>query len=326
MLSNILKVILGHFIIILIYYPWRLAEKISRINLGASGRSHYHIMKVFRALFNSYFVDISYRNRISKTDLALKLRLDLCQNNQQWFFRLRGGYEEEWLRLISAGLESSEGFLDIGSNIGVYALTMAQAYPEKKVTAIEPLRDNYDLLRHNVSLNSLTNVTAINAAVSSQKSHKIKFFPNPIHDGGGSIIESTSYRTGDVIINAGQYIAGDKDFISEVSVDNVSIDGLIESKSVIKIDVEGAEASVIESGINVFKKGLVDVMVVEVLHETIDKVVALADEFGFDSFAKGSDIPINVGARLDHFVGNIACLRRASLDYDNYRKRIALLR
>jgi FkbM family methyltransferase len=320
MLVNALKVLLGHIIILCIFYPWRLAEKITGRDLGGATKSHYYIMNVFRAMCDSYRVSIGYRNTIAKkTSLSLKMDLDLCQNNQQWFFRLKGSYEQEWLRLIAGGLENADMFLDIGSNIGVYALTMGQAFPGKKIIAVEPFQANYALLESNVALNALSNVTTINSAVSNTKDSNITFYPNPIHDGGGSIIQSPSYRTGGVVVGADEYRSKNRHFIGEIEVDNIRIDDLAVSKGVIKIDVEGAEVSAIESGAASFKKGLIDMIVVEVIDETIDEVISLLDSLGFDSFSTGHNDPIKIGERLDHFVGNIVCLRKDSPDYDRYR-------
>lgn len=312
MLSNSLRILLGHIIIRLVYYPWHIVEKVLRRSLGADRKAHYYIMMVFRSLFKSFPVTIQYQNKLLNEPSYIKLRIDLCQNNQQWYFRLKGNYEMEWMKMIAIGMQKAETFVDIGSNVGVYAITIAQVFPDKKVIAVEPLEDNFASLSDNIKLNSLSNVKAMNAAISNCGNNKIKFYPNPIHDGGGAIIKGTVYRTGDVLINAEQYQRRNPVFKPEIEVDNIRIDHIVKSESVIKMDVEGAEISVLESGKNTFEQGLVDMMIIEVLDETIDKVISLLDVFGFDCYMQDMMKPIKIGERLDWFVGNIICLRRES--------------
>jgi FkbM family methyltransferase len=57
--------------------------------------------------------------------------------------------------------------VDIGAHVGVASIYLAKTVPFIKVYAIEPDPMNYACLKRNLELNGLTNVTAINAAVSS---------------------------------------------------------------------------------------------------------------------------------------------------------------
>jgi FkbM family methyltransferase len=319
---NFLKICFGKTVIGLIYYPWRAIEKLFRRSLGATSKSHYYIMLFFRFFFKTFPVIISFGNGLIKTPQTVKLRVDLCQNNQQWFFRLRGKYEIEWITLVAKGMESADSFIDIGSNIGLYAITISQAFPSKRVIAVEPLNENFLSLNENIKLNSLSNIKAIRAAVSNQEGGKTYFYPNPIHDGGGSVIKSPVYRTGDISIDAERFQKKNPKFCKEAEIKNIKLDEMIESHSVIKIDVEGAEVSVLESGKKSFQKGLIDMVVIEVLDETVDAVITLFDDLGFDCFALDYSHPLKVSDRLKWFVGNIYCLRRGSQLYGSLKGEI----
>ena len=262
---NFLKVTFGKTVIGLIYYPWRTVEKLLGISFGANSKSHYYIMMFFRFFFSAFVVIIAFRNKLMKAPQTIGLRVDLCQNNQQWFFRLRDKYEIEWMKLIAKSMGSADSFIDIGSNIGLYAVTVAQLFPHKKVIAVEPLNENFLTLNENIKLNSLSNIKAIKATVSNQEGGKTYFYPNPIHDGGGSVIKSPVYRTGSISIDAESFQKKNPEFCKEFEIRNIKLDEIIDSQSVIKIDVEGAEVSVLESGKTCFKKGLVDMVVIEVL-------------------------------------------------------------
>ncbi len=216
--KNSLKILFGQLVICLVYYAWRIIEKISGKTFGGVTKSHYYIMRIFRFLSRSFLVTIKYRNPIN-IDFNIKLRVDLCQNNQQWYFRLKDRYELECMELIARGMESADIFADIGANIGVFAITIAQLFPEKKIIAVEPLKENFTSLSNNLVLNSISNAVCHNAVVSNSDRGKVRFYPNPIHDGGGSTIKRSFYRTGDVLVDADQYQVNNTSFVQEVEID-----------------------------------------------------------------------------------------------------------
>ncbi len=314
MIVNYLKILFGHVVIALVYYPWRITEKVSGKSLGACTKAHYYIMVIFRFLFKIFLVTIKYKNPVQR-EHVIKLKVDLCQNSPQWYFRLRGKYELDMIEMIAYSMKSANTFLDIGSNIGVFAVTIAQAFPANKIIAVEPLKENFIHLKENMVLNSINNIEIYNAVVSNSESGRVIFYPNPIHDGGGSMIKSTFYRTGDVFVNADQYQETNVSFSPEIEIKSIKLDDIVKSKSVVKIDVEGAEVSVLESGKNIFRQGLVDMVIVEVLNETIDEATTFLDDCGFDCFTKDINIPVKVGTRLGRYVGNIICLRRESFEH-----------
>jgi FkbM family methyltransferase len=61
-----------------------------------------------------------------------------------------------------------EVVLDIGANLGYFALIEASISRENRVYAIEPVPDNFKLLRANVDLNAFTNVSVHNCGISSR--------------------------------------------------------------------------------------------------------------------------------------------------------------
>lgn len=65
-----------------------------------------------------------------------------------------GVREEDQLRIIQEEMRPGMVVLDLGANIGYYALLEACLVgPTGHVYAIEPARENYDLLRENIALN-----------------------------------------------------------------------------------------------------------------------------------------------------------------------------
>jgi len=297
---------------------WQIAKWLSIHPLPA--KEHYYIMRLFRFVWKSYYVWISYSNPLC-SEKKIQLLVDLCENNQQWFFRERGSYDLLEMKLLAEGMKSAEAFFDVGSNIGMYATTIAQAFPTKRIEAIEPLRKNFVSLQANVAANQLSNCRGHHAAVSNA-GKPLRFYVNPIHDGGGSLILPTVYRTGDVIIEAKSYQKKHSDFKAWEEVKTFRLDEILSQKSVLKIDVEGSEVDVLQSCHGSLKDGLVDLMIVEVLQGTVDKVVSLLGELGFNSFLLPDFVPIATGVQLPWFVRNIICLRRSARIHETISKRV----
>lgn len=298
--------------IVTIDYAWRAGEKLLRRRFPA--KEHYLIMKAFRCLSRHYPVTIAYPNPVSTGSQAITIKLDLCENSQDWYFRQKDRYEQDWVRVISFGMNNADSFIDVGAHIGVYALSMAQAYPDKRVVAIEPLPSNYSRLEENVQANGLSNVE-LHQAVISDVAGSVRVYVNPINDGGGSMIQTNVYRTGDVKIDALQYQRQHPDFAPVVVARAMSLDDVITGASVLKIDVEGAELLVLRSGESSLNDGKIDLIVVEVTAESIGEILEFLAKAGFDCFYRGESSPISDVALLPRGLDNILCLRKGSPAY-----------
>jgi FkbM family methyltransferase len=172
------------------------------------------------------------------------------QNGREWWLdpevALRGEFAEyetiEWLRgVVKPGMT----VIDVGANVGQMTLEMAHLVgPQGKVYAIEPAPGNVRILREHVRGNGFDDrVTVIEAACCG-------------NDGGS--IDLTVFGSAADTVGSGHTIMGeaasaaDPDALPTLSlrVPTVSLDALCEQSSirpaVVKIDVEGAELSVLE--------------------------------------------------------------------------------
>lgn len=76
--------------------------------------------------------------------------------------------------------------LDVGANVGVVSLYLGLKYPDIRILAFEPIRETYEALLRNLSVNKVTNVEPYNVAVWSKcKPVWIGFAPE--HSGGSSM-------------------------------------------------------------------------------------------------------------------------------------------
>ena len=124
-------------------------------------------------------------------------------------------------------------FLDIGSNIGAYALFVAAfAGPRARILAIEPQPDVFDRLTYNIGQNPFGTIKAVACAVAD-KAGELTLFVDPRNRGESSL-----------------KIVGTNES-AQIRVPAVTLLGLAESEGItkidaIKLDVEGAEDLILE--------------------------------------------------------------------------------
>jgi FkbM family methyltransferase len=140
-----------------------------------------------------------------------------------------GSYELAFQNLFAGTVQTGDVVFDIGAHVGYYTMLAARRVgPNGHVYAFEPLPRNAAFLTRHILINDLDNVTLRQLAISDQV--------GSVHFGGG-ISSSTGRITQD----------------GELEVDAAALDNLLESEnitppSVLKIDVEGAEAAVLKGG------------------------------------------------------------------------------
>ena len=95
---------------------------------------------------------IKIKLRVNSTDLMAFTHVWLLQEYQ------RPGFD----------IKNSDVIIDIGGHIGLFALFSSQFCRDGRIYCFEPIKENFDMLKSNIELNKITNVTPVNAAVSSK--------------------------------------------------------------------------------------------------------------------------------------------------------------
>jgi len=149
-------------------------------------------------------------------------------------YNLARGYpwEEAETRVFRSLLREGMDVLDVGAHIGYYTLLASRAVgPRGRVFAFEPAPGNLALLRKNVSANGCSNVHVVDKAVGAACGRSTLLL-DPRNTGGHSLGGRSRAAAG------------------ALSVEVVDLDGWIEASrarpAVLKIDVEGGEAAVLE--------------------------------------------------------------------------------
>lgn len=142
-------------------------------------------------------------------------------------------FDREERAILKARLPQDGVFLDIGANIGAYALYVAGITgPRARILAVEPQPDVFDKLIYNIAQNPYGTIKAVACAVAD-KAGDLTLFIDPRNRGESSV----------KIVGANQG--------SEIRVPAVTLLGLCHSEGIdridaVKLDVEGAEDLILE--------------------------------------------------------------------------------
>jgi FkbM family methyltransferase len=118
--------------------------------------------------------------------------------------------------------------IDIGAGIGEFAIQAAVACPDCRVIGFEPFQESFDYFRRNAADNSLKNVTAVQAAVSS--------IP-------GSLVLDTS--SGNPLQFRAQSGISSESSVKTVLLIQYLNDETIDSVDILKLDCEGGEFDIL---------------------------------------------------------------------------------
>jgi FkbM family methyltransferase len=154
---------------------------------------------------------------------------DLLQRNIYYF----GIWEPNLTHFIKERLTGLSGrvFADIGANIGYFSLLAARCMPRGSVIAFEPFPSIYSRLLHNIELNGVTNIKTLNLAASDSTRQLDMFHGGSANEGATTSVPGR-FHSPPISVRARPL----SEMLSAHEVASVKL---------IKIDVEGAEATVI---------------------------------------------------------------------------------
>jgi len=148
------------------------------------------------------------------------------------------GYKKTKNFLKIIGVDEPTLVLDVGANVGIYAVAYAMAWPKAKILAIEPIPGNLELLRKNTA--PFPNIEILPVAASDKAGTVTMQMPTPeqlpVHLG---IDERTDFDIMSIHGLSGRY---------KQEVECVTLDEIVGSDPVglLKIDVEAHEYYVLK--------------------------------------------------------------------------------
>ena len=156
---------------------------------------------------------------------------------------LRDDWERSETTFVLSHLEAGEGFIDVGANIGWFTVLAAEKVgPEGHVYAFEPRRDLFRRLRDSVAANGmLERCTLLNMALGASRSQMpIASNPDELNPGHSFLVRNDENMEGMPI-----------DTVLVERLDSIDVDHKI---TLMKIDVEGAEAMVVSGATGLIKR------------------------------------------------------------------------
>jgi FkbM family methyltransferase len=146
---------------------------------------------------------------------------------------LRHAIEREDYTKGGFSLHETDTVIDIGANIGAFAVYAARQVPRGRVIAFEPASDNYEQLARNAALNHLTNLTPLRAAVAGRAG------VITLYRGEGSGVHSTT--EGHLAACTGT------EEVEAMSLEDVFNRYRIDRCQLLKLNCEGAEYEILYS-------------------------------------------------------------------------------
>lgn len=163
---------------------------------------------------------------------------------------LRGTFEKEELSLLKNLTKAKESpvIFDIGANIGLHSIAMAESNPTSRIFSFEPSGSTRKILEYNIQNKHLTDQVKILPFAVSDSIGKASFFQTD--DNAYSSLKDTQR----------------KEVIGKTEVDLITIDAfMIREKlpkvDLIKIDVEGFDTEVIKGGLKTFSEFKPDIFI-----------------------------------------------------------------
>ena len=152
---------------------------------------------------------------------------------------LHGAYEFGTMHAMTRLLYEGDTVLDIGANIGQMAVHAANLVgPRGRVLAFEPARRTHYALEGNLTRNGV--------------GHRVEAFRLALSDTSGRAFLSTSEDLGSGGATIIGEVLGTGEEVHTKLLDEVIAARNVERVDFVKLDVEGAEASVIRGGASVF--------------------------------------------------------------------------
>lgn len=143
-------------------------------------------------------------------------------------------FDADELRILTSRIRDGFTFIDIGSNVGWYALSVAReaGTVPTRILAVEPQPEIFDRLIYNIRQNPSCTVKAVDCAVAD-KTGELTLFLDPLNRGEASLKIVNSSQTDAIRVPA------------VTMLELLNREGLTRVDA-IKLDVEGAEDLVLD--------------------------------------------------------------------------------
>lgn len=203
---------------------------------------------VKNGLMLRYIRDIQKKDFMQKRVNGVKMFLDVKDPGVSRTLAIKGEREKDQVFVVRRELKPGMTVLDVGANIGSYALLEASLVgPNGKIYAIEPAPQNFALLQKNIALNQFENIIETHQVGASNQSGKGTFY---VHAASNlHTFHPQKYR---------EFAEVEDNYKETIDIDVVHISAFLEGKrpvDFIRMDIEGYEVEVIEGLLDTIRQG-----------------------------------------------------------------------
>jgi len=211
-------------------------------------RIQAHISSIFPPFVSKFSVSLPNGKEIIFSDI------EKSQIFKSLYWRGIQGYEKNTVKLFYVLSETSDCIFDIGAYFGLFSLIAEKANPDAKVIAFEPVPESFALLSKLISVNGAS-IKTENVALSNETGVTKFYMPDRSHSkipNIGSL--KNRFVPGEVFSDRGCF---------EIDVTCCTLDDFCNQRKIsgidlIKIDVEGLEAEIIQNGMEIIGKSKPD--------------------------------------------------------------------
>jgi FkbM family methyltransferase len=240
------------------------------------------------AIDNIYFKlskTFSYSKYPTKNIHKSKMILSYDDNGLSKQLYIHKTREPGTTKIIKEIVKPNMIILEIGANIGYYALMEAQLMNDKGIVyALEPFKKSYDLLNKNIELNKYKSIQSYNIACSNKNSKEKLFFSN-------------HYNTCNMNVDKG---------LGYDLIDTITVDDFLKDKktpNIVRMDIEGYEYFVIDGMKDTLKK--IDFLIME-WHQSAKK----------DNWKSKINLILNSGLEPVHFIRKTGYRNEEFINFD----------
>lgn len=188
-------------------------------------------------------------------------------------------FEAQYKRCIDAILQDAKVVIDVGANIGQYALYFA--FQGKKVYAFEPMPSMIERLKKHIVINNMGDKVMLVTKALTSTNGILKFsLPKAENSGTASTVLGRSQNTDELIEVEGITL---DDYLASINFQG--------SVDLIKIDIEGAELFALQGMTNLLSSTSKPVLILEMNDDmmkmagyTPDDVIEFLKPFGYFAY------------------------------------------
>jgi len=203
---------------------------------------------------------------VASIPLGLQLSVQAGDLGPGLYLQTQGSYEPYETKIFLENVKTKDVVFDIGAHVGYYTLLAGKKASQGKVVAFEADLANQQLLMQNIKLNKLNNVTLVAKAIADKKG-KVTFYQSQSSSGDHSLLDSGKET---------------KAVTVEATTLDLQAQEIGQIPNILKIDVEGAELTVLKGAEKLLKNKKLRTIFLELSSlTTIAQTINILTKAGF---------------------------------------------